>query len=51
MSQAVRPSSLKKLMHFCDSHDTSRPGPGRRLPCHFHDLAALTQLSAPESAA
>jgi hypothetical protein len=51
MPQAVRPSSLKELRHFGDSHGVSRPGSGRRGSGHFRDLVALTPLSALESAA
>jgi hypothetical protein len=38
MPQAVSSSSQKDLMQFCGSHGVIRPGPGRRWPCHFHDI-------------
>ena len=46
MPQAVRPSSLKTLMHFCDSHDEAHPRPGMREPRHLRHLLVQDQLFA-----
>ena len=34
-------SSLEELMHFFDSHDGARPGPGRRGSSRQWDLVAV----------